>query len=110
VSRPWDADEIAWARECFRAGDSFEDIAEGAGRSVADVRAVLGSGQSIAPRQREVLSLYVAGCTFSEIAAELGYTSPNARKIPATVITSLRRRGFDIPLRTSAHPLARSGS
>jgi hypothetical protein len=110
VSRPWDPEEIAWARECFHAGDSFEEIAEAAERAVDEVRAVLGSGHSIAPRQREVLSLYTSGCTFDAIARELGYRGPNARKVPATVITGLRRRGIPIPLRAATHPQARPGS
>jgi len=100
VEPTWPDDEIAWAKECFVAGDSLDEIAEAAGRSVADVRTVLGSGRSITPRDREILSLYAAGCTFEEIAQELqiggcGY------KVPAETITRLRRKGVAVPYRNS---------
>lgn len=104
---PLPADEIAWARECFLAGDSFSEIAAAAGRDVAEISAVLGSGRCLSDTAREVLSLYAAGCTFEEIDRERGKLNPNCPgKAAASLVTHLRRKGLPIPHR--AHPGRRS--
>lgn len=92
--RLWPADEIAWGRECLRAGDSVEEIAEGAGCSLAEVIGNIGRGRLTA-QQREVVSLYTAGCAFPDINRELGAQSLAAE----SMITKLRERGYPIPYR-----------
>lgn len=101
-ARIWTAEEIAWGRECLAAGDSLEDIADGARCTVQEVVANIGTGR-FTPRQREVLSLYTSGCTFAEIEWELdGSSSKIPGKRPASMITTLRRNGADIPYRREA--------
>lgn len=39
---PWTDEERAWARDCFYAGDSLEEIADTAGRSLMDVARAIG--------------------------------------------------------------------
>lgn len=106
MTTPWTRDEIEWARECFRSGDSFEEIADWSGRSMAEVIMVLGSGQRLTPTEREVLSLYMAGCSFAEIDDARGQTSKGAAfrtgvpgKAAAAIITNLRKKGFTVPYR-----------
>ena len=104
----WDREELEWARECFRNGDTLEEIAAWSGRSVAAVVAVLGSGQRMTPTEQEVLSLYMAGCSFAEIDSARGATSKGASfrtavpgKAAAAIITNLRRKGVSIPHRNA---------
>ena len=104
----WDREELEWARECFCSGDTLDEIAEWSGRSVAEVVAVLGSGQRMTATEQEVLSLYVAGCSFAEIDCTRGATSKGAAfrtgrpgKAAAAVITNLRRKGVSIPHRNA---------
>lgn len=106
MAAPWSRDEIEWARECFRSGDTLEEIADWSGRSMADVIMILGSGQRLTPTEREVLSLYMAGCTFAEIDDARGQTSKGAvfrtgvpGKAAAAIITNLRRKGISVPYR-----------
>lgn len=106
----WTTEERTWARECYHAGDSLAEIAEAAGRSVRDVQSVLGSGGSITAFERACLSLYTSGSTFDEIAGELGYAGPNARKIPAAAISHLRRKGIPVPYRSPGVAAARRPS
>jgi DNA-binding NarL/FixJ family response regulator len=89
----WPADEIAWARECFHAGDTFEEIAGAAGCTVADVRRVLGSGRNITERGREVLSLYSSGCSLIEIGQELGISAAAVHER----LSYMRHKGVPIP-------------
>lgn len=97
-ARLWDADEIAWGRDCLVSGDSVEEIAEAAGCAVAEVVANIGPGRLTA-RQREVVSLYMAGCSFEEIDAERGMTSGRPGSAAASMITDLRKKGFPLPYR-----------
>jgi DNA-binding NarL/FixJ family response regulator len=97
MAEPWCADEIAWARECFLSGDSLEEIATWSGRTLREVMGVIGTGRNISPRNREILSLYTAGCSFPEIAQERG----GSWKSAAASITHLRRQGLRIPHRNS---------
>lgn len=97
MTRLWPADEIAWGRECLLAGDSVEEIAEAAACGVAEVVANIGPGRLNAT-QREVVSLYMAGCTFPEIDAARGMTSGRPGSA-AAMITDLRRKGVPLPYR-----------
>jgi hypothetical protein len=106
VLRAWPADEAAWARECYHCGDSLEEIAAASGRSIADVKRVLGSGCNLTETERDVLSLYTAGCTFAGIDATRGATASGksfASRVPgkaaASIITNLRNKGIPIPHR-----------
>jgi len=101
MAKLWDADELAWARECFHAGDSVEEIAESAGRTIEDVAGAIGGGRKITPYERRILSLYSAGCTFPEIAGELRMS----KKAASAAITGLRRKGIPVPHRTPGHAL-----
>lgn len=98
AARRWAQDEIAWGRECLVAGDSVEEIAEAAGCALAEVIANIGPGRLTA-RQREVVSLYMAGCSFEEIDAERGMTSGRPGSAAAAMVTLLRKRGFPLPYR-----------
>ncbi|WP_370236568.1 hypothetical protein [Brevundimonas sp.] len=97
-ARRWDAEEIAWGRECLASGDSVEEIAETAGCAVAEVVANIGPGRLTA-QQREVVSLYVAGLSFAEIDAERGHLTGRPGSAAAAMITGLRQRGVAIPYR-----------
>lgn len=99
--RPWDEEERAWARECLLAGDTPEEVAEMAGRSVEDVRAHAGLPIKLTPHRRRVLRLYGAGYTFAEIGRELwpGIDVEAARKRGAAVIAGLRQKGVPVPRR-----------
>lgn len=94
AARRWDAEEIAWGRECLQAGDSVEEIAAAAGCVQAEVVANIGPGR-LNELQREVVSLYTAGCSFPEINRELGKRSGAAE----SMITKLRCSGFPLPYR-----------
>ncbi len=97
--RPWDEDELAWARECVAAGDTVEDIAEMAGRSPAEVRDALGADDNLTPHQRRAAAMYVAGMTMRDIGRAL---KPEAKWPQATAwsaIQSIRRRGHVMPPR-----------
>ena len=98
-SRPWEPDEIAWAKECLTAGDSIEEIAATAGRPVDDVIAHIGSGKRITPKAREVLQLYAAGLTLAEIDIERGQTTGRPGSAAAALLLGLRRRGVEVPYR-----------
>ena len=110
MKRPWDREELEWARECWRSGDSLEEIAEWSGRTMADVIMVLGSGQRLSPTEREVLSLYMAGCSFAEIDNARGVSVHGEKfrtrvpgKAAASIITYLRRhKGISIPYRNAS--------
>lgn len=96
--RRWTQEEIDWGRECYAAGDSLEEVVTAAGCSRDEVIANIGPGRLTAV-QREVVSLYVAGCTFQQIDRERGVVSRHPGKAAASMITTLRRRGFPVPYR-----------
>ena len=93
--RPWDVEEIAWARECAAAGDTVEEIAAAAERHVEDVAAQLAELRPMTANEREVASLYAAGLMPAEIDAARPVGAEAARK----VIRRLRARGYAIPHR-----------
>lgn len=100
--RRWSSEEIAWARECRISGDSIGEIAEAANCSDLEVIANIGP-EKLTPLQREVLSFYVAGTKYKDIDLETGRTGCcSLGKASASMITSLRRRGFHIPTRQCA--------
>lgn len=90
----WAADEIAWGRECLQAGDSVDEIAAAASCARAEVVANIGPGR-LNEQQREVVSLYTAGCSFADINRELG----NHSRAAESMITKLRERGYPLPYR-----------
>lgn len=92
MAGPWTDEEIAWARECLHAGDTIEEIAAWAGRTVAEVVGAIGGGRNITPREREVLSLYAAGCSLSAIGQETG----RARTAVGAMLSGLRRKGVQV--------------
>lgn len=104
---PWSRDEIEWARECVRNGDTQAEIAAWSGRPLIEVRALLGSELGLTPTEREVLSLYMAGATFAGIDATRGacangksFASKTPGKAAAAIITNLRKKKrLDIPYR-----------
>lgn len=97
----WPPDELAWARECLLAGDTPEEVAAIARRTVDDVRRARGPLTKFTDLQRQILSLYAAGLTFAEIDAARGFVGARAGKAAGATITFLRRRGFPIPHRIS---------
>lgn len=97
MTRLWSRAECEWGLECFRAGDSVEEIAEMAGCNRQEVVANIGPGR-LTPTQRQVLSFYAAGSTFSAINTELGAKSRCAE----AVVTSLRAQGYPVPYRRDA--------
>lgn len=111
----WTPDEESWAIECIVNGDSLEEIAAWCGRTVEDVRAKFRLQYWMTDREREVLSLYMAGCSFATIDAERGvdsrgraFTHKEAGKAAAAVLSRLRKRGIPVPCRGhGVHVLAR---
>lgn len=94
AARRWAADEIAWGRECLQAGDSVDEITAAAGCARTEVVANIGPGR-LNEHQREVVSLYTAGCSFPEINRELG----NHSRAAESTITKLRQGGYALPYR-----------
>lgn len=90
MTRPWDEDERAWVIECATAGDDLREIARETGRSIKDVRRVVGL-QPMTARQRIVAQGLAAGLTFSQIDAEAG--GGCARHIARRI----RARGYAVP-------------
>lgn len=98
--RPWDGDEIAWARACFAAGDTVAEIAEIADRACDDVRRITGSDSQLTPTEREVLSLYAAGLTFAEIDEARGVQHVKPGRAASVMVSTVRlRKRLAIPYR-----------
>ena len=76
-----------------------EEIAKIAGRSVDEVAEVLGSARNLTARQREVLSLFSAGCTYAEIDKVCGNTRCRPGAAAASIVTALRKRGGELGYR-----------
>jgi hypothetical protein len=90
MTRPWDEDERAWVIECATAGDDLREIARETGRTVKEVRRVVGL-QPMTARQRVVAQGLAAGLTFAQIDAETG--GGCARHIARRI----RARGYRLP-------------
>ncbi|HEX5262229.1 MAG TPA: hypothetical protein VFW13_01800 [Phenylobacterium sp.] len=81
---PINPDELAWAIECARAGDTLAEIAEGSGRTEAvwrdalqptGVRCGMALDEwDLEPRDRLIAERYLDGITFANIGAEIGIT------------------------------------
>lgn len=100
MTRPWDAAEKAWARECFAAGDTVEEIAAWSGRAPEDVERVTGRNGKLTPMERATASLYAAGLTFAEIDACRGVKCRRAGAASSMVISRLRKeKRLAIPYR-----------
>lgn len=96
----WDGDEIAWARECFAAGDTVQEIAQMAGRDPDDVRRITGRDNKLSPMERQVLSLYACGLTFAEIDAARGVTCRRAGAASSMVVSRVRlQKRVPVPYR-----------
>lgn len=95
--RPWSPDERAWARECVLAGDTAEDIAEMAGRTVADVRAnVAWPHKALTAREREAISLYSAGLSLAAIGQTVTPGASNPADAAKSLIRRAWRKGFEL--------------
>ncbi len=95
-----DAEEIAWVRECAAAGDTPAEIADAAGRPLAEIEAALAGLKPMTERQREIASLFAAGLTLQAIADLRGSRSRYGRNSIGNELNGLRSRGYPIPKRT----------
>jgi hypothetical protein len=98
MARPWDAEEIAWAKECAGAGDTAEDVAEMAGRTVEDVRAHVRFPH-LTENMRTALQLYLAGTDVRSIGRTIKPDTPRPDSLGACYVKRLRAKGFDLPSR-----------
>jgi hypothetical protein len=105
MARPWEPDEIAWAQECAGAGDTPEDVAEMAGRTVADVLEHVRF-----PRRtnnlRTALQLYVAGTDVRSIGRAIKPDTPRPDSLGACYVKRLRAKGFNLPSRVPSRSAA----
>ncbi|MGH7027342.1 hypothetical protein [Brevundimonas sp.] len=91
--RPWDDEELAWAKECLGAGDTHEDIAEMAGRSVRDVRLALSGIPPLTAREREAASLFAAGVQIRVIGALMKPDTRRPDSLGAGYMRRVREKG-----------------
>lgn len=93
----WTDEELAWARECLKAGDSVAEIARWSNREPDDVRAALCLPREIplTPEQCTLVKLWGEGAAADAIADELGWTENQVR----FTIANLRRRGVGVAAR-----------
>lgn len=92
--RPWDDEERAWAAECVSAGDTAEDIAEMAGRTVEDVKAALADLPPLTSLQRRVANCISAGMTCTETDHALNAAHGTAW----SCVRRIRAKGFNLPV------------
>lgn len=95
----WAADELAWAQECLAAGDTLEDIAEMAGRSLADVQRNVTVGMKLTDRQRLAARLYAAGATVRDIGRAIKPDTPRPDSLGASYIKTIRAKGYALAAR-----------
>ncbi len=95
--RAWDAEELAWAKECLGAGDTHEDIADMAGRPVQDVRLVLSGIPQLTAREREAASLYAAGVQIRTIGALMKPDTRRPDSLGAAYMRRVREKGHVTP-------------
>lgn len=98
MSPAWDAEEMAWALECARAGDTPEEVAEMAGRSVEDVKTRIAF-PDLTSHQRTALQMYLAGSDVRSIGRALKPSSNRPDSLGACYVRMLRDKGFDLPAR-----------
>ena len=99
LTRPWDKEELAWAAECVSAGDTAEDIAEMAGRTVEDVKANVRCLSRLTDKQRQVRALYTAGTTVRDIGRIMKPDTPRPDSLGAVYVRRLRAKGYHLPSR-----------
>lgn len=92
--RPWDQEERAWALECLGAGDTAEEIAVAADRTVEDVKAALADLPTLTSLQRRVANCISAGMTCTETDQALNA----ARGTAWSCVRRIRAKGFNLPL------------
>lgn len=93
MNTPWDADELAWAKECLGAGDTVEEIAEMANRPVSDVKTALRGALPLTEREREAASLYAAGVTIRQIGSLLKPDTRRPDSLGAAYLRNIRQKG-----------------
>lgn len=81
---PISPEELAWAIDCAKAGDTLAEIAEGSGRPQAEWREALQTAGvsygrpldewGLEPRDRLIAERYLDGVTFANIGTEIGVT------------------------------------
>lgn len=92
----WDTEELAWATDCARAGDTAEDVAEMSGRTVIDVIAHVYFPR-LTEQQRIALQMYVAGATLRDIGLAMKSDSTRPDSLACNTVRKLRDRGFTLP-------------
>lgn len=95
MARPWDEDEIAWARECAAAGDTFAEIADMADRAEAEIIEQLGDLPPITERQREVMRLHDAGLSLAEIDRQTGRAGSKGASANC-ILKRVRAKGYAV--------------
>lgn len=100
VQTAFDAEELAWARECAAAGLDLIEIAEAADRPISEIGQMLADLKPMTAQQREVASLFAAGLTCQAIAERVGRRGRHAKNSIQSDLRRLRRRGYPIPIRT----------
>lgn len=101
--RAWEADELAWARECLAAGDTLEEIAEWCEprRTVEDVAAALAVDLDARMRRRadprwlEIERLWNLDYGCRHIGPRVGLAPARVNQI----IIKMRELGFNVPAR-----------
>lgn len=97
----WDADEVAWARECAAAGDTAEEIAAWADRPLAEVELILAGLKPLTEREREAASLYAAGVSIRDIGRTLKPDTPRPDTLGWAYMRTIREKGYVVSAR---HP------
>lgn len=99
MSAAWDADEVAWARECAAAGDTAEEIAAWADRPLAEVEVILAGPKPLTAREREAASLYAAGVTVRDIGRVMKPETPRPDSLGAAYLRTIRDKGYVLTAR-----------
>lgn len=95
----WDADEVAWARECAAAGDTAEEIAAWADRPLAEVEVILAGPKPMTEREREADSLYAAGVTVRDIGRVMKPETPRPDSLGWAYLRTIREKGYVLTAR-----------
>lgn len=93
--RPWDREELDWAREAALCGFTAEDVAEMAGRAVDDVRSHV-QFPVLTAKQRLALQMYQAGFTLRDIGLAIKPGSTRPDSLGAFYARQLRDRGLPL--------------
>jgi hypothetical protein len=100
-------DELAWAQDCIRAGDTIDELVEWAGRTAEVWRRALGLredglspvrlGRDITPRERFLVEAARAEVPFTEIGERLGVSQQRVRQLAVR----MQNAGLLLPPRSS---------